>query len=59
VIVAMKKHRSQFEGAWGFFESYVRFQAERYGKEMGTRYAEAFKVMTPQLLHYNVDAESM
>jgi LmbE family N-acetylglucosaminyl deacetylase len=58
-LEAMRKHRTQFEGAWDFFESYVRFQAERYGKEMGTRYAEAFKVMTPSLLHYNVDAERM
>jgi len=58
-LEAIGRHRTQFEGKWAFFESYVRHQAERYGKEIGTRYAEAFKVMTPLLLHYNVDAERM
>jgi len=58
-LEAIGKHRTQFEKMWDFFESFVRFQAERYGKEIGTRYAEAFKVMTPLLLHYNVDAERM
>lgn len=58
-LEAIRKHRTQFEEKWAFFESYVRFQAERYGKEIGTRYAEALKLMTPLLLHYNVDAERM
>jgi LmbE family N-acetylglucosaminyl deacetylase len=58
-LEAVRKHRTQFEEKWDFYESFVRFQAERYGREMGKKYAEAFKIMPPALLHYNVDAERL
>lgn len=58
-LEAVRKHRTQFEGKWDFYESFVRFQAERYGRELGTKYAEALKIMPPLLLHYNVDAERL
>lgn len=58
-LEAVQKHRTQFEATWNFYEEFIRFQAERYGKRVGTKYAEAFKVMPPILLHYNVDAEEL
>jgi len=58
-LEAVRKHKSQFETSWNFFESYIRFQAERYGKILGVKYAEAFKILPPVFLHYNVDAERL
>ncbi|MBO3803831.1 MAG: PIG-L family deacetylase [Candidatus Brockarchaeota archaeon] len=58
-LEAVRKHGTQFLEKWDFYESYIRYQGKRYGGEIGVEYAEAFKIMPPFLLHYNVDAERM
>ncbi|MGB9805891.1 MAG: PIG-L deacetylase family protein [Thermoproteota archaeon] len=58
-LEAVKKHKSQFGHAWSFFESYIRYQGRRYGKQINVQYAEAFKVMPGIFLHYNVDASEL
>jgi LmbE family N-acetylglucosaminyl deacetylase len=58
-LEAVRKHKSQFEHAWSFFESYIKYQGRRYGKQINVQYAEAFKVMPGIFLHYNVDASEL
>ena len=58
-LEVVRKHRTQFEARWDFYESYLKYQARRYGEQIGVEYAEAFKVVPPILLHYNVDAERL
>jgi len=50
-IKALKAHKSQFEAGWNMFEALIKFISALYGKKIGVRYAEAFKLLPTQLIH--------
>lgn len=54
---ALEAHRSQFpEEAWPFVRAYFEAKAREAGARAGCELAEAFKVLPPIALHFNVDA---
>jgi LmbE family N-acetylglucosaminyl deacetylase len=58
---AIRAHESQFSAEWDFYETYLTFKAQQLAQSQGLagRLVEAFKVLRPLHLHYNVDAETM
>jgi len=55
-IEALKCHKSQFpEEIWNTFFPYIEAKSREYGKEVGAKTAEAFKVVSPIHLHVMVD----
>ncbi len=50
-LKALKAHKSQFEVNWNEFETLIKFIAALYGKRIGVKYAEAFKLLPTQLIH--------
>lgn len=60
-LEAIRCHASQFIEEWDFYGTYFHFKAQQLAEEHGMSggFAEAFKVLRPLHLHYNVDAESM
>lgn len=58
-LYAMKMHKSQFEKSWGYFETLVKFIGLFYGKKIGVKYAEAFKIIPIELLHLAIFTEKM
>lgn len=58
---AIRAHDSQFAAQWDFYETYLTFKARQLAQEheMAGKLVEAFKVLRPLHLHYNVDAETM
>lgn len=59
-LTAVRCHKSQFEHTWDFYESYLTYLAKQWAQQAQKEgYMEAFKVLTPLQMHYNVHAESM
>ncbi len=54
---AVRMHASQFEEGWATFSMYLDMKARELARGRGFVRAEAFKVLPPILLHFNVDAE--
>ncbi|HHW18294.1 MAG TPA: PIG-L family deacetylase [Firmicutes bacterium] len=55
-IQAILCHRSQFpEEVWNTFFPYILAKSQEYGKEIGAKVAEVFKVLSPTHLHVMVD----
>lgn len=50
-LQALKKHRSQFEAGWSYWETIMKFLSALYGKKINARYAEAFKLIPTPLIH--------
>lgn len=54
---SIKKHKSQFSDEdFNKMELYLRIKNGEYGKKIGVSFAEAIKILTPLLIHTNVDA---
>lgn len=54
---AIAAHKSQFNGEMlELYKMYFGFKAQELGSKGGFNMAEGFKVLTPMLLHANVDA---
>lgn len=59
-MIALSLYESQFSGeSLQFVQQYLSFKAGELGKQIGYPFAEGFKVLTPQMLHMNVDAQNM
>lgn len=61
-LAAIGAHKSQFSGEYfAFVKEYLTAKAREYAKKADTpwKLAEAFKVLTPVMLHMNVDAAEM
>lgn len=57
-LAAVAAHQSQFPPQiLPRFTAYLHLRDADYGRKIGVQYAEAFKVLTPNHLHYNPDAE--
>jgi LmbE family N-acetylglucosaminyl deacetylase len=50
-LEALKAHKSQVSSNWGYWEALLRYLAILYGKKIGVKYAEAFKLLPTSLLH--------
>jgi len=50
-LEALKAHESQFASTWQTFKLYLEVIAAAYGGQVGSRYAEAFRVIPAVLLH--------
>lgn len=56
-LQAIKKHKSQFsEEDFQKLEIYLELKNGEYGSKIGAKYGEAFKILSPLLLHANVDS---
>ncbi|MDI3299019.1 MAG: PIG-L family deacetylase [Bacillota bacterium] len=56
-LEALRAHRSQFPPeTWPFVQAYFEGKAREIGAGAGCELAEAFKVLPPIALHFNVDA---
>lgn len=59
-IASISAHKSQFFGEeFEQLKMYFEFKSAQLAKDRGFSHAEAFKVLTPQMLHANVDAINM
>ncbi len=56
-LAAIKMHESQFAGIWDPYAAYFTTKARELAKEHIFSLGEAFKVLTPQHLHFFVDTE--
>lgn len=57
---AISLHQSQFQGEELLFvQQYLTLKGIEWGRKIGASYGEGFKILTPQMLHMNVDAERM
>ncbi len=56
-LTAIKMHESQFAGVWDQYAAYFDIKARELAQEHIFSYGEAFKVLTPQHLHFFVDTE--
>ena len=50
-LMALSRHRSQFQQVWAVFEEQVKALAAAYGQLAGKAYAEAFRVLPTSLIH--------
>ena len=56
-IQSISAHKSQFSGQeFEMLKMYFEYKSKQLAKDKGFVYAEGFKVLTPALLHSNVDA---
>lgn len=56
-VESISAHKSQFFGPeFEMFKMYFEFKATQLAADRGFTHAEAFKVLTPTMLHANVDA---
>lgn len=56
-LKAISAHQSQFSGDYlELMKQYFTYKAGQYGLKVNCRLAEAFKILTPALIHANVDA---
>ncbi|MBE3554951.1 MAG: PIG-L family deacetylase [Thermicanus sp.] len=57
---AIRLHQSQFQGEELLFvQQYLTYKGKELGERFGFPLGEGFKILTPQMLHMNVDAENM
>ncbi len=56
-LEAIKKHKSQFSDEdYLKLEMYLKIKNGEYGAQIGVKFAEAFKILSPLHIHTNVDS---